>query len=244
MKEQFIILSALCLSFSFLSSCGKKEDPSTQDPPSIEEKASGRPKTSKASEEKPSGQSAAKPAPEGEPAQVEPETPKEETSNEPSSLDPAEGTTPPAVVAFATEFKEKGILKLLKRMENQEEGRGQNPLAMLDMFRDLNDLNDKLKTVKMEGLPADLKETVEQFRDATADTTTHLEEMPIPLDILTGGQEAVGPWFAEKISEDPLFLQSMQDWGQTMGELGGEMEEAGTDMEKAFAKYGIDSSAE
>jgi hypothetical protein len=115
---------------------------------------------------------------------------------------------------------------------------------MLDMFRDLNDLNDKLKTVKMEGLPADLKDPAEQFRDATADMTIHLEEMPIPLDILTGGQEAVGPWFAEKIAEDPLFLQSMQDWGQTMGELGGEMEEAGTDMEKAFAKYGIDSSAE
>jgi hypothetical protein len=29
-----------------------------------------------------------------------------------------------------------------------------------------------------------------------------------------------------------------------MGELGGEMEEAGTDMENAFAKYGIDPSAE
>ena len=244
MKEQFIILSALCLSFSFLSSCGKKEDPSTQDPPSIEEKASGRPKTSKASKEKSSGQSAAKPAPKIEPAQVEPETPKEETSNEPSSLDPAEGTTPPAVVAFTTELKEKGILKLLKKMENQEEGRGQNPLAMLDMFRDLNELNGKLKTVKMEGLPADLKETVEQFRDATADTTTHLKEMSIPLDILNGGQEALGPWFAKKMSEDPLFLQSMQDWGQTMGELGGEMEEAGTDMNKAFGRYGVDSSVE
>lgn len=243
MKEQFIILSALCLSFSFLSSCGKKEDPSTEDPPSIEEE------TSKASKEKSSGQPAAKPAPEiepaqVEPAQVEPETPKEETSNEPSSLDPAEGTTPPAVVAFTTELKEKGILKLLKKMENQEEGRGQNPLAMLDMFRDLNELNGKLKTVKMEGLPADLKETVEQFRDATADTTTHLKEMSIPLDILNGGQEALGPWFAKKMSEDPLFLQSMQDWGQTMGELGGEMEEAGTDMNKAFAKYGVDSSVE
>ncbi|MDP7495732.1 MAG: hypothetical protein QGI77_04845, partial [Roseibacillus sp.] len=92
--------------------------------------------------------------------------------------------------------------------------------------------------------PADLKEPAEQFRDATADMTAHLEEMPIPVDILTGGEEAVGEWFSEKIAEDPLFLQSMQDWGQTMGELGGEMEEAGTDMENAFAKYGIDPSAE
>ena len=115
---------------------------------------------------------------------------------------------------------------------------------MLDALRNLSELDDKLSTVNTEGLPADLKEPVEQYQDATADMTAHMEEMPIPLDILTGGQEAVGPWFAEKIAEDPLFLQSMQDWGQTMGELGGEMEEAGTDMEKAFAKYGIDSSAE
>ncbi|MFP6882819.1 MAG: hypothetical protein VCA40_00185 [Roseibacillus sp.] len=238
MKKQLIILSALCFSLAFLNSCGKKEDASAQDPPDKKESPSGRPKFSTPSKETGSGQAAVKPVPEKAPAPVEPETPKEATDNEPNT------PPPPAVVAFTTELEEKGILKLLKRMENQEEGRGQNPLAMLDMFRDLNDLNDKLKTVKMEGLPADLKEPAEQFRDVTADMTIHLEEMPIPLDILTGGQEAVGPWFAEKIAEDPLFLQSMQDWGQTMGELGGEMEEAGTDMEKAFAKYGIDSSAE
>ena len=37
----------------------------------------------------------------------------------------------------------------------------------------------------------------------------------------------------------PGFLLSLQDWGQTMGDLRGEMEEAGTDMENAFAKYDI-----
>ena len=37
---------------------------------------------------------------------------------------------------------------------------------MLDMFRDLKDLSDKLKTVKTEGLPADFKEVTEQFRVA------------------------------------------------------------------------------
>ena len=239
MKKQLIILSALCFSLVFLNSCGKEDDPSAQNPPDKKESPGGRPKFSAPPKETDSGQAAVKPAPEKEPAPVEPEAPEEATDNEPNT------STPPAVVALATELRDKGILKLIKRMENREEGRGQNPLAMLDMLRDLNDLSDKLKTVKTEGLPADLKEPAEQFRDAAADMTAHLEEMPIPIDILTGGQEAVGEWFSEKVAEDPGFLLSMQDWGQTMGELGGEMEEAGTDMETAFAKYGIaDPSAE
>ena len=233
MKKQLIILSALCFSLVFLNSCGKEDDPSAQDPPDKKESPGGRPKFSAPPKETGSGQAAVKPAPEKEPAPVEPEAPEEATDNEPDT------STPPAVVALATELRDKGILKLIKRMENREEGRGQNPLAMLDMLRDLNDLSDKLKTVKTEGLPADLKEPVEQFRDATADMTAHLEEMPIPIDILTGGQEAVGEWFSEKVEEDPGFLLSMQDWGQTMGDLRGEMEEAGTDMENAFAKYDI-----
>jgi len=233
MKKQLIILSALCFSLVFLNSCGKEDDPSAQDPPEKKESPGGRPKFSAPPKETDSGQAAVKPAPEKEPAPVEPEAPEEATDNEPNT------STPPAVVALATELRDKGILKLIKRMENRGEGRGQNPLAMLDMLRDLNDLSDKLKTVKTEGLPADLKEPVEQFRDATADMTAHLEEMPIPIDILTGGQEAVGEWFSEKIEEDPGFLLSMQDWGQTMGDLRGEMEEAGTDMENAFAKYDI-----
>jgi len=251
MKKQLIILSALCFSLAFLNSCGKKEDPSTQDPPGKKERPSGRPKFSAPTKETGSGQAAVKPVPEKAPAPVEPETPKEATDNEPDTPAPAEPTgktAPPAVVAFyTTELRDKGILKLLKQLEkreDQEERRGQDPLAMLDMFRDLKDLSDKLKTVKTEGLPADLKEPAEQFRDAAADMTAHMEEMPIPLDILTGGQEAVGEWFAEKIAEDPGFLLSMEDWGQTMGELGGEMGEAGRDWGNSFAKYGIDPSAE
>ena len=238
MKTQLIILSALCFSLVFLNSCGKEDDPSAQDPPDKKESPGGRPKFSAPPKETGSGQAAVKPAPEKEPAPVEPEAPEEATDNE------ANTSTPPAVVAFTTELRDKGILKLIKRMENREEGRGQNPLAMLDMLRDLNALSDKLKTVKTEGLPEDLKEPSEQFRDATADMTAHLEEMPIPIDILTGGQEAVGEWFSEKVAEDPGFLLSMQDWGQTMGELGGEMEEADTNLDNALSIYGIDPSAE
>ncbi len=250
MKKQLIILSALCSSLAFLNSCGKKEDPSAQDPPGKKESPGGRPKFSTPSKETGSGQADVKPVPEKAPAPVEPEAPKDATSNEPDTPAPAEPTgkaAPPAVVAYATELRDKGILKLLKqleKLEDQEEGRGQDPLAMLNMFRDLNDLSDKLKTVKTEGLPAALKEATEQFRDAAADMTAHLEEMPIPIDILTAGQEAAGEWFAEKIAEDPGLLLSMEDWSQTMEELGGEMGEAGRDWGNSFAKYGIDPSAE
>ena len=115
---------------------------------------------------------------------------------------------------------------------------------MFDALRNLSELDDKLSTVNTEGLPADLKEPAEHFRDATADMTTHLEEMPIPLDILNASPEVMQEWFAEKAVEDPGFMLSMRDWGQTMGELGGEMEEADASLDNALSIYGIDPSAE
>ena len=249
MKKQLIILSALCFSLAFLHSCGKKEDASAQDPPGKKESPSGRPKFSTPSKETGSGQAAVKPVPEKAPAPVEPETPKDATSNEPDTPAPAEPTgrtAPPAVVAFKAELKEKGIWKLRQQLKNLREGRGrgQDPFAMLDALRNLSELDDKLSTVNTEGLPADLKEPVEQYQDATADITAHMEEMPIPIDILTADPEAAPEWFAEKIAEDPGFLLSMQDWGRTAGELGGEMEEADTNLDNALAIYGVDPSAE
>ena len=248
MKKELSVLSVLCFSLTLLNSCGKKEDPSAQGPPIEEETASGRPKFSAPTKDPGSGQDTGKSAPEKEPAPVEPEAPKDATGNAPATPAPAGPTgtaAPPAVVAYVAELRDKGILKLLKKLDNEEEERfGQDPLEMLDMFRDLNDLSDKLKTVKTEGLPADLKEATEQFRDAAADLTDHIEEMPIPLDILTAGQEVVGEWFAEKIAGDPGFLLSMEDWGQTMGELGGEMGKAGKAWGNSFARFGLDPSAE
>ena len=116
-------------------------------------------------------------------------------------------------------------------------------MQMFDTMRQLNQLSDKLSTIETAGLPEDLKQPVNRFRDATADMATHMEEIPIPVEVMSGGQEAIGPWFVEKMAEDPLFPQVMQDWGETMGELGEEMEESGSVIEKAFQTYGIDPSA-
>ena len=249
MKSYLILLSALCFSLTFLSSCGKKEEPTSQDPPSKEKSAGGSSKSSTPSKESPSGQSAVKPAPAEELPSTEPETPEDATSNEPDTPAPAEPTgktAPPAVVAFKAELKEKGIWKLRQKLKDLREGRGagRDPFAMFDALRNLSELDDKLSTVNTEGLPADLKEPAEHFRDATADMTTHLEEMPIPLDILNASPEVMQEWFAEKAVEDPGFMLSMRDWGQTMGELGGEMEEADASLDNALSIYGIDPSAE
>jgi len=247
MKRELIILSALTLSLAFLNGCGEKEDPSAQDPPDKKESPNVRPKFSIPPKQTDSEESAAKRAPADDTVPAEPETPEDATSNETDAPVPAEPpgkTAPPAVVAFKAQLKEKGIWNLRRKLKNMRDGGGRDPFAMLDGLRDLGDLNDKLSTVNTEGLPADLKEPAEHFRDATADITTHLEEMPIPLDILTAGPEVMQEWFAEKAVEDPGFMLSMQDWGRTMGELSGEMEEANTNLDNALSEYGIDPSAE
>ncbi|MEC9054525.1 MAG: hypothetical protein VX633_04425, partial [Verrucomicrobiota bacterium] len=176
---------------------------------------------------------------------AEPEAPEEgatNTTEEPAPTGTPKQPAPPSVVAFTAELREKGILKLLNKLEDAEEGGGrENPL---EMMRDLNELSEKMDSVDIEALPEDLKNPVHRFRNATADMAAHMEEMPIPVEVLEGGQEAIGPWFVEKMAEDPLFTQVMQDWGQTMQEVGGEMEESGEAIEGAFEKYGIDPSAE
>ncbi|HJM63978.1 MAG: SUMF1/EgtB/PvdO family nonheme iron enzyme [Roseibacillus sp.] len=87
LKNNLVIsLSALCFSLAFLSSCGKKETPSTETPSSKEETTSGSPKSSTSSN-KPVSEPAAE-----EPVPVEPKAPKEATGNEsdtPSADEPA-----------------------------------------------------------------------------------------------------------------------------------------------------------
>ena len=254
MKKHLTVSVALFLSLVLLNSCSKEDEGSTegasaQDPPprdSSQKRANTSEKTTPA-QSAGSGQSAEKKTSGVKPAPAGSETLGKTPDKAPDTPDPdapAGKTTPPAVAAFMTELSEKGILKLARKMERRDPAGGRDPLAMLDMFRDLNDLRDKLETVDTDGLPAGLKRSAEQFRDAAANLADHVEESPIPLEIMTAGQEATGEWFAEKMAEDPLFLQSMQDWGRTMGELRGAMEEAGTDWANSLAEYGIDSPGE
>ena len=208
-----VISAAFCLCL-FLTSCGEKE------PAASAETGSTQPAPEETPEPAPEPEETPEPAPE---------------EDAPAANKPA---APASVIAFTTELREKGVIELIEKLEDAEGGG--NPLQMLDTMRNLSQLSDKLSTIETGDLPEDLKLPVNRFRDATADMATHMEEIPIPVEVLTGGQEAMGPWFAQKMADDPLFPQIMQDWGETMGELGGEMEESGSAIEEAFESYDID----
>ena len=240
-----VISTAFCLCL-FLTSCGEKEPASSAETSSTqgapEETPTPEPESAPEPEETPEPapepEEAPEPAPEPEEA-PEP-TPEPEETPEPAANKPA---APASVITFTNELREKGVLELLEKLENAQEGRGENPMQMFDTMRQLNQLSDKLSTIDTADLPEDLKQPVNRFRDATADMATHMEEIPIPVEIVTGGQEAIGPWFVEKMAEDPLFPQIMEDWGRTMGELGEEMEESGSVIEKVFDAYDMNPFA-
>ena len=250
-----VISAALCLCL-FLTSCGEKEPassaetsstqgapeetptPEPESAPEPEEAPEPAPEPEEAPEPAPEPEEAPEPTPEPEEA-PEP-TPEPEETPDPAANKPA---APASVITFTNELREKGVLELLEKLENAQEGRGENPMQMFDTMRQLNQLSDKLSTIDTADLPEDLKQPVNRFRDATADMATHMEEIPIPVEIVTGGQEAIGPWFVEKMAEDPLFPQIMEDWGRTMGELGEEMEESGSVIEKVFDAYDMNPFA-
>ena len=250
-----VISTAFCLCL-FLTSCGEKEPassaetsstqgapeetptPEPESAPEPEEAPEPAPEPEEAPEPAPEPEEAPEPTPEPEEA-PEP-TPEPEETPDPAANKPA---APASVITFTNELREKGVLELLEKLENAQEGRGENPMQMFDTMRQLNQLSDKLSTIDTADLPEDLKQPVNRFRDATADMATHMEEIPIPVEIVTGGQEAIGPWFVEKMAEDPLFPQIMEDWGRTMGELGEEMEESGSVIEKVFDAYDMNPFA-
>ena len=247
MKHALTVISAafcLCL---FVTSCGEKEPASSEETGSAQ--AASKETPSPEPESAPEPKETPEPAPEPEEETPEPApepeeapepTPDPEETPEPAANKPA---APASVIAFTNELREKGVLELLEKLENAQEGRGENPMQMFDTMRQLNQLSDKLSTIDTADLPEDLKQPVNRFRDATADMATHMEEIPIPVEVVTGGQEAIGPWFVEKMAEDPLFPQVMEDWGRTMGELGEEMEESGSVIEEVFNAYDLNPFA-
>ena len=240
-----VISTAFCLCL-FLTSCGEKEPASSAETSSTqgapEETPTPEPESAPEPEEtpEPAPEPEEAPEPTPEPEEAPEPTPEPEETPDPAANKPA---APASVITFTNELREKGVLELLEKLENAQEGRGENPMQMFDTMRQLNQLSDKLSTIDTADLPEDLKQPVNRFRDATADMATHMEEIPIPVEIVTGGQEAIGPWFVEKMAEDPLFPQIMEDWGRTMGELGEEMEESGSVIEKVFDAYDMNPFA-
>lgn len=241
MKTFLSTSSVLSIAIMFFCSCSKQENPEAQNTNSKDEPKSAAAKEEKAAQK----QVTEKSAPE-EITPVETTTAKEETGSEPNEPNPTEAIiTPPAVLAFSKEIQENGISELFQKLEAQGEIGNED---MEESFNALNDLNDKLKILKTDGLPADLKDGVEQLRAGIAEMVIHIEEIPIPADIWSGGEEAIGAWFIEKSAEDPdfgeEFGESMRDWAATMEELGKEMEDTGNNIGEIFAKYGMEDPAQ
>lgn len=253
MKRQLVSV-AFALGLFLLNSCGKEDDASSRDGSAQDQSTKGFSGKASTSTGKPApspggdtGPLSAEETPTAEPAPAGPppilETPASEP-DPPARAPQDDSNASPAVVAFMSELKDKGVLRLATKLGRWEEGDQRDPLAMQEMFRDLNNLRDELETIDTDGLPAGLKKSTERFRNTAANLADHLEESPIPLDIMTAGEEVRREWFTEKMSEDPLFLQSMQDWGRTIGGLREDMTNSGAEWKNSLAEHGTGSPAE
>ena len=92
-----------------------------------------------------------------------------------------------------------------------------------------------------EGLPADLGEGFEAMTSAFSELAAHCKAMPLPREVLEGGETAIAAWVGEKVAADPEFLatfgEDMGAWEKKMEELGSELEEMD---DSVFEKYGIE----
>ena len=119
------------------------------------------------------------------------------------------------------EFK-KDSVSLKTWAEEQEKGFKGDPMAPLKMMKELV---AKMKAVKTDGLPADLKDSwntvvddMEKMAAATAD---------VPSDLT-------------KIAADPALAKKMQDMQAKMMELGPKIDADGKKMGEVAKKYGIE----
>jgi hypothetical protein len=248
MKLSLLPILSLFFSLLLFSSCGKKEDPTIDDlttEPATEEKAK-EPST----EEKVSTPKKEEPAPLLTPDDAPPIKPEKteetenETSDKPTEEEPtAKVETPAPVTAFVKELQDKGITKGFLELERLEEIGQENPALAIEAMKDLV---GKLTTVNTDSLPEDLRDGVNSMRGGLNSMVLHMEEMPIPTDVLSGGEEAIGAWFLKQSTEDPDFAEdfglTMREWGGEMQDLGQQMESSGENLEQLFEKYGVDES--
>ena len=248
MKISILPILSLFFSLIFFSSCGKKETPAIEDQttePTTEEKAeepATEEKESAPKKEKPAPLLTPDDAPSSKPEKTE--EPEKEASDKPNEEKPsAKVATPASVTAFVKELQDKGITKGFEELERLEEIGQENPVLAIEAMKDLV---EKLTTVNTDSLPEDLRDGVNGMRGGLNSMVLHMEEMPIPTDVLAGGEEAIGAWFLKQSTEDPDFAEdfglTMREWGGEMQELGQQMESSGENLEQLFEKYGVDKS--
>ena len=241
MKISLLPILSLLFGLLLFSSCGKKETPAIDDQtaePIIEEKAE-EPAPKK---EEPVTLLTPDDAPPSKPEKTE-ETEKEATDNSIEEKPATKVATPASVTAFVKDLQDKGITKGFNELERLEEIGQENPALAIEAMKDLV---GKLTTVNTDNLPEDLRGGVNGMRKDLNSMVLHMEDMPIPTDILAGGEEAIGAWFLKQSTEDPDFAEdfglTMREWGGEMEELGQKVESSGESLEQLFEKYGVDES--
>ena len=123
----------------------------------------------------------------------------------------------------------KDMTGLEAYVKQQEAGLKDNPMAGISMIRNIV---TKLKGIKTDGLPADLKGGYTEF-------VTAISKMG---DLFKGWPEKaedMQAFIVKKIGEDPKY---MDKFGENMAALEKEMQPAVTKLDELGKKYGLDMS--
>ena len=122
-------------------------------------------------------------------------------------------------------FKAQAVA--LKEWALKNEPDKTNPAAAIGM---IGQMIEKLKGLKTDGLPADLKTAVNNMIAATGKMADVTKDFP-------KDQEGFMKFMTEKATADPTFGQK---FGEQMSAIGKEVETAGNALKEAGKKYGID----
>ena len=143
-----------------------------------------------------------------------------------------------ATEAFAKQIADLGIAEDINAFEELEANAEENPVPL---FEALDVLAEKFGEVNTDGLPADLGEGFEAMKSGFSDLAEHCRAMPMPREVLKGGEAAITAWVTEKVTADPAFLAKFEEemgaWEKKVEELGSKLEEMDGSV---FEKYDIE----
>ena len=115
----------------------------------------------------------------------------------------------------------------IKDFADKNKPDGANPAAGMAL---IGQMVDKMKALKTDGLPADLKQAVADMNVALGKMNDVIKDLPKDAE---GFQKAI----MEKATKDPAFVQKFQT---DMAKIGEEVKTAGEKLKEASKKHGID----
>ena len=166
---------------------------------------------------------------------------KEQAAGVGDKADEGDGGEKAAVAAFIKELENRGIVEAFGEIEELGANASEDPIPM---FKAIEDLDERLKPLVTDGLPADLKQAFDMLKSQMNDMSVCIKAMPVPIDVFEEGEAAATSWALRKAADDPEFLAKFQKemgaWETKMTELGSKMEESDDELREVFEKYGLD----